>query len=134
MFMVLGTATADENLSKGAPVARPSTSMRGQRCRTPEASGTADLIKHRAAGLFSPQSPMAPLWRCPRAHDNRLARAPLALALNGKKDVVGRSPEATGPPQPRESRAAAHFHSRLVHGKKWLYSLRMDAQGCAKRC
>src|SRR5579875_357228 len=59
MFIVLRTATADENLSKGAPVARPSTGKRGQLCWTPPASGTADLIKHRAAGLFSPQIVMS---------------------------------------------------------------------------
>src|SRR5579875_1745392 len=63
MFMVLLTTTADENRSQGAPVAHPATGKRGQRCRTPPASGTADLIKHRAAGLFSPQSPMAPQRR-----------------------------------------------------------------------
>src|SRR5579875_2195677 len=107
MFMVLRTATADENRSKGAPVARPSTGKRGQLCRTPEASGTADLIKHRAAGLFSPQ--MFMVLRTTTADENRLQGAPPARPATGKRAQMCRTPEASGTSELIKHRAAGLF-------------------------
>ena len=59
-------------------------------------------------GSFHLSSPWHRCGGAAPAHEKLPARAPLTLALAGKKAVMGRPPPATGPPQPGESRAAAH--------------------------
>src|SRR5579875_1859258 len=103
-------APAHENLPALAPARKKQVVG-----RSPEAAGPLRRWNSRAAGLFSPQT--RPPWhRCgdaARAHENRSARAPLPLALSGKKEVVGRSPEATGPLRRWNSRAAGLFSPQM---------------------